>query len=127
MKTGVELTTLAIIIHCTVLLPSFTFAGNETQDLLDMMRYLETRSAIDEQKLFRPTPQEREAVSKLLDMKPRPKTFNEADIRYLKGLLDKAAWLGADQRIVHQMWTEVTGKEWGTSDVDSSKQPERMR
>ena len=97
VKSGVALPTWVIIIHCTLLLPSFACAGNESQDLLDTMRYLETKSAMDEQKLFRPTPQEREAVSKLIDMKPRPKTFNEADIKYLKGLLDKTSWFGTVQ------------------------------
>ncbi|HSQ91928.1 MAG TPA: hypothetical protein VLM19_07125, partial [Nitrospiraceae bacterium] len=43
-----------------------------------------------EHMLVRPTPQDREAVRTLITMKPRPKTFTEADIKYLKGLLDKA-------------------------------------
>ena len=124
MKTGIALPTLAIIFHCTLLLPSFAFAGNEFQGLIDSLRYQETKSAMDEQKLFRPTPQERDAVSKLIDIKPRPKTFIEADIKYLKGLLDKAAWLGSERRIMHAMWAEVTGKQWGASDTDSSKQQE---
>ena len=124
MRKGVSITTLAIIIHSTLLFPSFTFAQKSSEDLLEVLRYQQTQSALDEQKLFRPSPQEREAISKLIDLKPRPKTFNEADIKYLKALLDKAAWLGGDRRIMHEMWAEVTGKQWGANDGNTPKQPE---
>ena len=124
MRTSAALTSLAVIIHGAFLLPSFAFAGNPSQDLLEMMRYQQSQEVQNDQRLFRPSPQEREAVSKLIDMKPRPKTFNDADIRYLKGVLDKAAWLGAERRIMHEMWTEATGKQWGASDADSPKQPQ---
>jgi hypothetical protein len=62
--------------------------------------------------MVRPSPRERDAVSQLLTAKPRPKTFKDADIKYLKDLLNKAAWVGFERRIVHEMWTEVSGKEW---------------
>jgi hypothetical protein len=62
-----------------------------------------------------------------MDMKPRSKTFNEADIKYLKALLDKAAWLGGERRILHEMWAEVTGKQFGASDGNAPKQPEGTR
>jgi hypothetical protein len=88
---------------------------------MDLMRFQQSQEVLKDQKLVRPTPQEREAISKLLETKPRPKTFNEADIKYLKGLLDRATWLGAERRIMHEMWTEVTGKEWGASDAAPPK------
>ena len=44
--------------------------------------------------LVRPSAREREAVSQLLATKPRPKTLKDADIKYLKDLLNKAAWVG---------------------------------
>ncbi len=47
--------------------------------------------------LVRPTYQEREAVRTLISMKPRPKTFTEADMKYLKGFLDKAGCMGGKQ------------------------------
>jgi hypothetical protein len=62
--------------------------------------------------MVRPSPRERDAVSQLLTAKPRPKTLKDADIKYLKDLLNKAAWVGFERRIVHEMWTEVSGKEW---------------
>ncbi|HKQ35110.1 MAG TPA: hypothetical protein VJT11_07395 [Nitrospiraceae bacterium] len=68
--------------------------------------------------LVRPTPQEREAVKTLITMKPRPKTFTEADIKYLKSLLDKAVWMRGEQRILHEMWTEGTGKQWAIRDAE---------
>ena len=36
---------------------------------------------------------------------PRPKTLTDADIKYLKDLLDKAARLSFEQ-----IWTEVSGR-----------------
>jgi glucose-6-phosphate-specific signal transduction histidine kinase len=62
--------------------------------------------------MVHPSPRERDAVSQLLTAKPRPKTLKDADIKYLKDLLNKAAWVGFERRIVHEMWTEVSGKEW---------------
>lgn len=62
--------------------------------------------------IVRPSLRERDAISEVLMAKPRPKTLTDADIKYLKELRDKPAWFGFEQRIVHEMWTEVTGKEW---------------
>ena len=126
MTKALSCATLAIIIHAALLFPSFAVAQKPSQDLLELFRTQQTQSALDEQKLFRPSPQEREAINKLIEMKPRPKAFNEADTKYLKALLDKAAWLGGDRRIMHEMWTEATGKQWGASDGNTPKQPEGM-
>jgi len=127
MTKGVSLTTLVVIIHNVFLLPPFAVSQKSTQDLVEMPRYQVAQSALNDQKLFRPTPQEREAINKLLDMKPRPKTFNEADVTYLKALLNKAAWLGIERRIMHKIWSEVTGKPWGASDGNNPKLPESMQ
>lgn len=67
--------------------------------------------------LVRPSARERDAVSQLLATKPRPKTLKDADIKYLNDLLNKAAWVGFERRIVHEMWTEVSGKEWYDTEV----------
>jgi hypothetical protein len=67
--------------------------------------------------IVRPSPRERDAVSQLLTAKPRPKTLKDADMKYLKGLLDRAAWVGFERRIVHEMWTEMSGKEWRDTEV----------
>ena len=104
MTKGLSLTTFAVIIHGSFLFPTFAVAQKPTQDLMEMLRYQDSKSALNEQKMFRPSPQEREAINKLIDMKPRPKTFNEADITYLKALLNKAAWIGSERRIMHEMW-----------------------
>ena len=121
MMTRSALLTLAITFHGTLLLQPFVFAQDPSTQLMEIMRYQASQSVIQDQTLFRPSPQERETVGKLLDMKPRPKTFNDADVRYLKALLDKAAWLGAERHIMHEMWTEVTGKQWGTNEAENSK------
>ena len=62
--------------------------------------------------MVRPSPREREAVFQMLALKPRPKTLKEADIRFLQELRDKGTWFGFDQRMVHEIWAEVHGKEW---------------
>ena len=38
-------------------------------------------------------------------------------MKYLKNLLAKPAWVGFERRIVHEMWTEVSGKEWRDTEV----------
>jgi len=60
----------------------------------------------------RPSPKELAAISEVLAIRPRPKTLTDADIKYLKELLGKPSWYGFEQRIVHEIWTEVSGKEW---------------
>lgn len=71
--------------------------------------------------MVRPSPKERAVVSQMLTTRPRPKTLNNADIKYLKDLLNKAAWVGFERRIVHEMWTEVSGKEW--HDIEVTQPP----
>jgi len=75
--------------------------------------------------MVRPSPRERDAVSQLLTIKPRPKTLKDADIKYLKDLLNKAAWFGFERRIVHEMWTEVSGKEWHDTEVSQPPKNEK--
>ncbi len=62
--------------------------------------------------MVRPSPKEREAVHQMLAVKPRPKTLKDADMKFLQGLRDKASWFVLDQRMVHEIWAEVNGKEW---------------
>jgi hypothetical protein len=62
--------------------------------------------------MVRPSPKEREAVHQMLALKPRPKTLKDADMKFLQGLRDKASWFVLDQRMVHEIWAEVSGKEW---------------
>ena len=62
--------------------------------------------------IVRPSPKEREAVHQMLALKPRPKTLKAADMKFLQGLRDKASWFVLDQRMVHEIWAEVNGKEW---------------
>ncbi|MGH7181281.1 MAG: hypothetical protein ACREJN_04795 [Nitrospiraceae bacterium] len=42
--------------------------------------------------------------------KPRPKTLTDADMKLLKELLIKPTWFSFEQRIVHDIWAEVSGK-----------------
>jgi hypothetical protein len=62
--------------------------------------------------MVRPSLREREAVHQMLALKPRPKTLKDADMKFLQGLRDKASWFVLDQRMVHEIWSEVHGKEW---------------
>jgi hypothetical protein len=66
----------------------------------------------EDSQMVKPTQKEREAIHQLLATKPRQKALPNADRKYLKGLLDKAAWIGFERRVVHEMWTEMSGKEW---------------
>lgn len=81
--------------------------------------------------MVQPSPKERAVVSQMLTTKPRPKTLNDADIKYLNDLLHKAAWYGFERRIVHKMWTEVSGKEWRDTEVShfpkNEKSPRQVR
>ena len=77
--------------------------------------------------LVQPSPRERDALSQLLMAKPRPKTLKDADMKYLKGLLDKAAWFAFERRIVHEMWTEVSGKEWHDTEVPNPPRSKKSR
>ena len=70
----------------------------------------------DGAQMVRPSPKEREAVYQLLALKPRPKTLKDADMKFLQGLRDKASWFVLDQRMVHEIWAEVHGKEWGDTE-----------
>ncbi len=77
--------------------------------------------------LVQPSPRERDAISQLLIAKPRPKTLKDADMKYLRGLLDKTAWFGFERRAVHEMWTEVSGKEWDDTEVPHLLKNEKSR
>jgi hypothetical protein len=67
---------------------------------------------LEDSQMVKPTQKEREAIHQLLATKPRQKALKNADRKYLKGLLDKAAWIGFERRVVHEMWTEMSGREW---------------
>ena len=73
----------------------------------------------------RPSLKEHDAVNQLQTMKPRPETLTDADVKYLKDLRDEAAWLGFERRIVHDMWTEVNGKEWHGTEVSQPSKNEK--
>ena len=75
--------------------------------------------------IVQPSPRERAAVIQLLTTKPRPKTLKDADIKYLKDLLNKPAWVGFERRIVHEMWTEVSGTEWQNTEVSQPPKNEQ--
>jgi len=72
---------------------------------------------LQDSQIVRPSPKERLAITKLLATKPRPKTLNDADMRYLKELLDKSTWFGFERRIMREMWREVSGNEWRDTDL----------
>ena len=81
--------------------------------------------ALEDAQMVQPSPKERAVVSQMLTTKPRPKTLNDADLKYLNDLLHKAAWYGFERRIVHKMWTEVSGKEWHDTDVSQPPKNEK--
>jgi len=83
------------------------------------------RGPLEGTQLVQPSPEERAVVSQMLTTKPRPKTLKDADIKYLNDLLHKAAWYGFERRIVHKMWTEVSGKEWHDAEVSQPPKNEQ--
>lgn len=94
-------------------------AASDAEDALHVpMQLAEANQAprkspgLEDSKVVKPTQKEREAIRQLLTTNPRQKTLRNADRKYLKGLLDKAAWIGFERRIVHEMWTEMSGREW---------------
>lgn len=70
--------------------------------------------------LVRPSPRERDAISEVLMTKPRPKTLTDADMKLLKELRNKPTWFGFEQRMVHDIWAEVSGKKWPDTDGAAS-------
>ena len=74
--------------------------------------------------IVRPSPRERDAVIQLLAIKPRPQTLKDADVKYLKDLRDKPAWFSFERRIVREMWTGVSGKEWPDTEVSQPQKKE---
>ena len=71
--------------------------------------------------LVRPSPRERDAISEVLTTNPRPKALTETDIKLLKELQYKPTWYSFEQRIVHDIWAEVSGKEWRNEGTESSR------
>jgi hypothetical protein len=69
-------------------------------------------SFLEGSQIVRPSLREREAIHQLLALKPRPKTLKDADMKYLQNLRDKGTWYGFEQRMVHEIWADVNGKEW---------------
>lgn len=120
---------ILLLTWCVVFLaPPFAWApAVDPRELLEMIQQMEQlkqqREDSESQRLVRPTPQEREAVAKLLQQSPRPKTLNEADVKFLTSLLEKPAWLGTERRIMHDIWKEVTGKELSGEEAQGTKSP----
>jgi hypothetical protein len=72
---------------------------------------------LDGSQIVQPSPRDRAAMNEVFATTPGSKTLKAADIRYLKDLLNKATWFGFEQRIAHELWTEVNGKEWHDTEV----------
>jgi hypothetical protein len=119
-----------LLVAITILTPAIAVVSAE--DAVRNQMQLTQRSQAPRQgqvlegsQIVRPSPRERDAVSQLLTIKPRPKTLKDADMKYLKDLLDKPAWFGFERRIVHEMWTEVSGKEWHDTEVSQPPKNEK--
>jgi hypothetical protein len=119
-----------LLVAITILTPAIAVVSAE--DAVRNQMQLTQRSQAPRQgqvlegsQIVRPSPRERDAVSQLLTTKPRPKTLKDADMKYLKDLLDKPAWFGFERRIVHEMWTDVSGKEWHDTEVSQPPKNEK--
>ena len=111
-----------LLLAITIVTPAITVLRAE--DVLRIQMQLTQRDQVSREgqvlegsQIVRPSPRERAAISQLLTTTPRPKTLKDADIKYLKELLNKATWFGFERRIVHEAWTEVSGKEWHDTEV----------
>src|SRR5262249_25133285 len=103
-----------IIIHMTLATADLSAqeAVHSQMDRTELNQASRQGGAFQGAQLVRPSPREREAISEMLMTKPRPKALTDADMILLKELLNKPTWLGVEQRIVHDIWAEVSGKEW---------------
>jgi hypothetical protein len=128
------MTQVRVVIFLLVAITIFTpaIAVVSAEDAIRIQMQLTQRSQAPRQgpvlegsQIVRPSPRERDAISQLLTTKPRPKTLKDADMKYLKDLLDKPAWFGFERRIVHEMWTEVSGKEWYDTEVSQPPKNEK--
>ena len=115
---------LGVLFLITVIHFTPAFAALSAEDMLRIQMQMKQLGQASQQgqllqdsQIVRPSPREREALSQVLMTKPRPKTLTDADIKYLKDLLDKTTWFGFERRIMHEIWTEVIGKEWRDTEV----------
>ncbi|HJU04187.1 MAG TPA: hypothetical protein VJ692_03475 [Nitrospiraceae bacterium] len=107
------------LIVCTLLVLSLPSHASAVVDSAENPDRHERSEEYADRKLIRPSPKERVAIIKLLERKPRPKTFIDADIKYLRALLEKAVWTGAERRILGEIWQEVTGRPFEPSQSES--------
>jgi len=119
-----------LLVAITILTPAIAVVSAEDavrnqMQLTQMVQAPRQGQVLEGSQIVRPSPRERDAVSQLLTIKPRPKTLKDADMKYLKDLLDKPAWFGFERRIVHEMWTEVSGKEWHDTEVSQPPKNEK--
>ena len=119
-----------LLVAITILTPAIAVVSAEDavrnqMQLTQMVQAPRQGQVLEGSQIVRPSPRERDAVSQLLTTKPRPKTLKDADMKYLKDLLDKPAWFGFERRIVHEMWTEVSGKEWHDTEVSQPPKNEK--
>ena len=118
-----------LLVAITILTPAIAVVSAENAERTQMQ--LTQRSQAPRQgqvpegsQIVRPSPRERDAVIQLLAIKPRPRTLKDADMKYLNDLRDKPAWFGFERRIVREMWTEVSGKEWPDTEVSQPHKKE---
>ena len=118
-----------LLVAITILTPAIAVVSAEKTERNQMQMAQLGQAARQGQvpegsQVVRPSPRERDAVIQLLTTKPRPKTLKDADMKYLKDLRDKPAWFGFERRIVREMWTEVSGKEWHDTEVSQPHKKE---
>ena len=117
---------MTLLVAMMVYMASATAALSVGEVVRSQMRTMQINQALRRGEaqgslLVRPSPRERDAIGEVLMTKPRPKTLTEADMKLLKELLNKPTWFGFEQRIVHDIWAEVTGKEWRDEGTESSR------
>jgi len=103
---------LFVIMFSIAVFPlSPTWGADNVQDFLNLLERAQRQRDRQDKAIIRPTPQERGAIQKLLDISPPPKTLTSADRKFLKELEDKVAWQGFERRIMHMIYKEVYEKE----------------
>ena len=119
-----------LLVAITIVTPAIAVVSAEDAErnqmqLTQMGQAPRQGQVLEGSQIVRPSPRERDAVIQLLTTKPRPKTLKDADMKYLEDLLDKPTWFGYERRIVHEMWTEVSGKEWYDTEVSQPPKNEQ--
>ncbi len=95
--------------------PQQTLADDSRSELELLLQEF-VLEALRDRQVVHPTEDEREAVTTLLAMRPRPNSLSRAEVTFLRSLAGDRIWTGGEERTLHKIWKDVTGKSWPPSE-----------